>query len=801
MDGYVAKVVLISGSYLLGAIPFGLITTKVMGRGDIRKMGSGNIGATNVLRSAGKLGGFVTLLLDSLKGVLPLLLAKSWWDLEIWTFIVAVAAVLGHNYPVYLKFKGGKGVATSLGVVTALWPYIGLITIAVWLAAVVIWKYSSLGALISFAMFPMVVWVEERSLTYFLFSLLISLMIFYRHRENIKRLMAGTEKKIGKGGGSALLLVIFFFFAGISSAEAGIIPYASAIPHDVEKQWDLRRSALSAGNRETADALLNNIIETKYILGVNRIDEISALLVREGYQALEKGSYEDAYSLSKKAKEISPHYAPSYFLAGKALFKMSKTMPGVSEYIEGLKDSVQDFWTLFNMIGRVYAVVTIAVTLTFLTFFVVWFSRLMPIFYHTFREITCKYIDRPFLLIFWGIIIIFPLLFGIVWFIIFWIVGVWIYLMRKERIIAVLIMVFFLLLPQGLKYSTIFITGGENIALQGVLAIDKGYGDRELIKRLQDQYRKEPGDEYLPLSIAYLLYKQGDIKESLDYYQKLLNTDKKNIRAWTFNGLGNLYFKEGDYDTAILYYTKAISDSPMSEIPVYNLSQAYREKLMFAEAESTYATAKKINPDKVGRYSTLSIKGKGYKVIDFPISNYDLWTIALRPSEGSNILAMGILKGAIRIPSNRLPFLGVSILIILTVLSYLKPRTPMAYSCPKCRRTVCGWCIGSRIFGTTCKECKGKDHQSEEARELDRRISFILPGLWHIYKGKVLSGGFISLLFFLGLSGLILGEMNDTWDMAYYLSGKAYMSWFLFVILSYLLITFHFKYVKIRIDT
>lgn len=800
MDGYVAKIVLVSGSYLLGAIPFGLITTKVMRGGDIRKIGSGNIGATNVLRSVGKLGGFVTLLLDSLKGVLPLFLAKSWWDLEIWTFVVAVAAVLGHNYPVYLKFKGGKGVATSLGVVTALWPYIGLITIVVWLAIVAIWKYSSLGALTSFAMLPIVVLVGERSLTYFIFSLLISLMIFYRHRENIKRLMAGTEKRIGKGGGSVFLLLIFFF-AVSSIAEAGITPYASAIPHVVERQWDLRRSALSSGNRETADALLNNIIETKYKLGINRIDEISALLVREGYQAIEKGRFEEAYSLSKKAKEISPYYAPSYFLAGKALLKMSKTMPAVSEYIEGLKDSVQDFWTLFNIIGRVYIVVIIAVTLTFLTFFVVWFSRLIPIFYHTFREITCKHIAPPLLLIFSGVIIILPLLFGIGWFIIFWIVGAWIYLLRKERIIAILAMAFFLLLPQGLKYSSIFITGGENIELQGLRAVDKGYGDMELIKRLKDQYHKEPGDKYLPLSIAHLLYKQGDIKEALNYYQKLLNTDKKNIRVWIFNSLGNLYFIEGEYDNAILYYTKAINDSPMSEIPVYNLSQAYREKLMFAEAESTYAAAKKINPDKVGRYSALSIKGKGYKVIDFPISNYSLWTVALRPSEGSNMLAIGILRGAIRIPSNRLPFLGISILIILTVLSYLKPRTPMSYSCPKCRRTVCGWCIGSRIFGTTCKECRGKDHQNDDSRDLDRRISFILPGLWHIYKGRVVSGGFISLLFFLGLSGLILGEMNDTWNMAYYLPGKSYIPWLLLVIISYLLITFHFKHIKIRIDT
>ncbi|MBI5096903.1 MAG: glycerol-3-phosphate acyltransferase, partial [Nitrospirae bacterium] len=127
MNDYTIRITFIAGAYLLGAVPFGLLTAKAMGAGDIRKMGSGNIGATNVLRNAGKLGGFITLLLDSLKGVIPVLIAKAWWGTETWTLGVALAAVLGHNYPVYLKFKGGKGVATSLGILVALWSYVGLI--------------------------------------------------------------------------------------------------------------------------------------------------------------------------------------------------------------------------------------------------------------------------------------------------------------------------------------------------------------------------------------------------------------------------------------------------------------------------------------------------------------------------------------------------------------------------------------------------------------------------------------------------------------------------------------------------
>jgi len=201
MNDYTIRITFIASAYLLGAVPFGLLTAKAMGAGDIRKMGSGNIGATNVLRNAGKLGGFITLLLDSLKGVIPVLIAKAWWGTEIWTLGVALAAILGHNYPVYLKFKGGKGVATSLGILVALWPFAGLITIGIWIGSVLIWRYSSLGALISFTFLPMVIFVGERSIQYLVFSLLVSAMIFYRHIENIKWLLAGKEKMIGKGGG------------------------------------------------------------------------------------------------------------------------------------------------------------------------------------------------------------------------------------------------------------------------------------------------------------------------------------------------------------------------------------------------------------------------------------------------------------------------------------------------------------------------------------------------------------------------------------------------------------------------
>ncbi len=187
-------------SYCIGAVPFGLIFTRLFSGIDVRAVGSGNIGATNVLRASGKKAAVLTLLADCLKGFIPVFLVHWMFMNDVTTALCGVAAILGHNFPVYLKFKGGKGVATSYGVVLAVSPLIGLFSLLAWLASAALWRYSSLSALISFACYAL--------LTFFVFpppeksflslSLFISGMIYVRHRENIKRLLAGAEPKIGE---------------------------------------------------------------------------------------------------------------------------------------------------------------------------------------------------------------------------------------------------------------------------------------------------------------------------------------------------------------------------------------------------------------------------------------------------------------------------------------------------------------------------------------------------------------------------------------------------------------------------
>jgi len=187
-------------SYLIGSVPFGLLFTKLFAGVDVRTIGSGNIGATNVLRASGKKAAILTLLADALKGFAPVLIVALLFHDAATTAFSGAAAVLGHTFPLYLNFKGGKGVATSFGVVLAVSPVTGSICLIAWLITALIWRYSSLSALVAFACYPLLT-IFSASVNikpYGALSLFISGMIYYRHRENIKRLLQGIEPKIGK---------------------------------------------------------------------------------------------------------------------------------------------------------------------------------------------------------------------------------------------------------------------------------------------------------------------------------------------------------------------------------------------------------------------------------------------------------------------------------------------------------------------------------------------------------------------------------------------------------------------------
>lgn len=184
-------------AYLLGSVPFGIVMARLFGLGDLRQIGSGNIGATNVLRTGNKLAAFLTLVLDAGKGGIAVLIARAVFGTEDAAQLAGLAAFLGHLFPIYLGFKGGKGVATFLGTILALaWP-VGLAACATWLCVAVAFRYSSAAALAAVALLP--VWALNLGYGNMLaLNIVLMALVYVRHWENIQRLKAGTETKIGK---------------------------------------------------------------------------------------------------------------------------------------------------------------------------------------------------------------------------------------------------------------------------------------------------------------------------------------------------------------------------------------------------------------------------------------------------------------------------------------------------------------------------------------------------------------------------------------------------------------------------
>ncbi len=195
---------LIPVSFLLGSIPFGIIFTKSRGI-DIRSVGSRNIGATNVLRSAGKTPAILTLAGDILKGTAAVAICRiaiiktGQLQLEdLWLGIICLFAVLGHMFSVFLSFRGGKGVATGFGVLSVYSPIIAGIMLLIWMLTAIVFKYSSLSALIAFGSLPLLLLLSGASFTKIIIGLLLTVLIIYKHKSNIRDLISGAETKIGE---------------------------------------------------------------------------------------------------------------------------------------------------------------------------------------------------------------------------------------------------------------------------------------------------------------------------------------------------------------------------------------------------------------------------------------------------------------------------------------------------------------------------------------------------------------------------------------------------------------------------
>jgi acyl phosphate:glycerol-3-phosphate acyltransferase len=190
--------IFVIGAYLVGSISFGIIMSQLFGLPDPRTVGSGNPGATNVLRSGKKAAAALTLIGDTGKGWLAVWLAFR-YGMEPWLIcLIALAVFIGHLYPIYYGFKGGKGVATALGILLAFSPWVGLFALATWIITFAIWRYSSLAALVAAGLAPIYVIIFLDYKGFMVTSVLLSLLLFWRHRGNIRKLAQGNEAGFGK---------------------------------------------------------------------------------------------------------------------------------------------------------------------------------------------------------------------------------------------------------------------------------------------------------------------------------------------------------------------------------------------------------------------------------------------------------------------------------------------------------------------------------------------------------------------------------------------------------------------------
>lgn len=189
-------VLVVAAGYLLGAVPTGLLLVRGLTRIDIRERGSGNIGAVNVYRVAGLPAAMMVLALDMLKGAIPVLVARAAGQPDWIAILAGVAAIVGHNWSVFLRFGGGKGIAASFGVLLAVSPLAGLVAAAIWAAVVGLTRYASLGSILGVASVPLVMWWRGEARAHLVFGLVAVVFAVYRHRANIGRLLGGTELKI-----------------------------------------------------------------------------------------------------------------------------------------------------------------------------------------------------------------------------------------------------------------------------------------------------------------------------------------------------------------------------------------------------------------------------------------------------------------------------------------------------------------------------------------------------------------------------------------------------------------------------
>ncbi len=734
------KIVLISIiAYLVGAIPFGLIFGKLKGI-DPRSLGSKNIGATNVLRTAGPIPAIFTLIFDVSKGGFAVLLARLLNAEPSW--IPGLFAIIGHNFPVYLGFRGGKGVATSIGTILVLYPPAGIIVTGIWITVALITRYSSLSAIISLCLSPLVFTLLKK-IDMIGFTIAVAMLAIIRHRENIKRLMSGTEKRIGEKVIIFIITIVCVLYhsplISLATEPPLIIPPSteSETPQDSEVSRldinSLKEEALNRGLR-FPEAGFSYIVRQKN-LSPDRVAE----LIR-----------------------LDPESPSNYFRISELMFKddiKEGLANGMPYLISGFKASFHDLYWFINLTLLFSGLIILSIILAFIVASIIRLPFEIPLIVHEIRESRIYYL-LP------GILIISSIA-GIPYF------ATAILTIRAihspSRMLKVFLglwCIFLLALPFLYQIEQRFINILSDLEVRAVRDVNESRDNRLILVLQSPEISHQPGatkqggdlqpSDYITFSKALALKREGRLDEAMEILKGL--SEKYNDYR-IFNNLGNCMFLKGDIDGAIRFYQKAIEtkNNPQS---LYNLSQASKERLDFEKGKQYYEEAMRLNAELVSRFTKNSSRSANRFLMDITLGTGELFKFSF-------------LKVAKDLRSIRY----YEILIPLLFLLLLWIRFPVvAYRCSRCGRIMCNICQRKELWGKMCPDCYDAivtPDKTDSKTRLQRLLYLqkkktsrkrllwllsLIPGAPHTVSERIISGISISSLVLLAILMFIAGR-------------------------------------------
>jgi glycerol-3-phosphate acyltransferase PlsY len=760
------------GAYLIGAIPFGLLFAKLKGI-DPRTAGSKNIGATNVLRTAGPIPALLTLIFDISKGGLVVIIARllNTWpssggasnngdNLTVW--LPGLFAILGHNFPVYLGFKGGKGVATSIGTMVALYPPAGLTVVCIWLFVALITRYSSLSALISLGLSPLVFILFKKSGMIF-FTIAVAILGILRHRDNIKRLIAGTEKKIGER-----VMIILFLIITVALPLHGRECYSAPTPPTSALLEKPTTTVTYANGTLTTNSLVlfSDLYEEALEKGLKFPEDVMRYVLNK--KDLTATDLEGLLRFETSSPSVYFKLAELYSRKG-----FEGILKGFPYLMEGFKASLKDFTWSLNLLLLFSGIIIISLIVSLTIVSLIRLPIDVPLLRHEAEESKLSYL--------WFVMLIVSALAGVPYFTASILVfGAIHKTSRTFKVFLATWCLFLLIMPFLIQKEKKILKILSNPYVRAVRLVNESR-DNSFILYIPSLSGNSEMDSYFSFSKALALKREGRISEALEILKGLsekAETLPHHLAYKVFNNLGNCLFLKGNIDEAIKMYQKSLElkKTPQS---LYNLSQASKEKLDFSKGAEYYEEAIRLDGELISRFTKISSRSPNRFLMDITLDTSEIIKFGLSPAVTSPLNTVtpfpDVRKSEGVGGEVTVRFYELLIPAILIFLLFIK--LPLkAYRCTRCGKVICNVCLKKELWGRMCPDCyevlvtpEKIDSKTrlqrllhlQEIKTSKKRLLWIvapIPGVSQIISDRLGSGIFILNLLILSILFYIAGK-------------------------------------------